>query len=231
MKDSALTQGDYCAQLSNELTSSGNKDAGAIIANTTLEVFEALIGELELHQKPVFSWRQPLAKFPEYPEIENFLKGPEETYVHRGMKRIDDARTFAAKYFSHYADSAVTGYSATATPGGRGGFVQGGTKPGAFCTIQKTRRAFECAVEHWHKEQEEIKSLRLQLGKLRSIVPQNTIAAVNMTLLSADDFSNVTTRGKNWTHKSLNDADRRTKSRVLRIGGRLETSRMVISQN
>lgn len=119
---------------------------------------------MESHKTPEFAWHQPQAKLPGYPEIEPFLKGPEEKHVYRGVKGLPAMRSFAESGFNKYGDHTATdGYSATGTPGGKG--------QEAFCLIQKT-------LDHWRQEQEQAKRLRLELGKLRSVVPQ--INAVNL---------------------------------------------------
>lgn len=171
----ALTQGEHFLQLAKELASMGKKDAEAVVANTTFEAFESSIAKLEAQEEPVFTWCQPRAKLPQYPEIESFLKGPSERYVYRRLQGVAAARSLVNTYFSPNSNTfATAGYRAIGTPGGKDGE--------AFCSIQKTRHAFEVATELWQRKQREVHRLKGVLGQLRSSVLETS--AITMSDVS-----------------------------------------------
>ena len=172
VKECAVNQGESFLQLAQQFTSMGMDDAGAMVAKAMCDVFEARIAALKSHKMPEFTWHQPLAKLPEYPAIETFLQGPQETHVHTGFKGLPKARSFAEKHFRS-THSTTNGYSATATPGGLGSQ--------AFCVIKKTRSFFDGTIQHWRHEQEEIERLKLELEKLRVVVPQIQTVNVDVT--------------------------------------------------
>lgn len=141
----ALMQRKFLMELGEQLVWIGNKYAGVLVAMKIFEAFEARIAELEAKKRPEFTWCQPHVELPEYPEIEDFLRGPSETYAYRLVKDVDAATTFANNCFSSENDDwmAYYNYSATGTPGGEG--------REAFCMIQKTTKFFEDALEAWNK--------------------------------------------------------------------------------
>ena len=119
----------------------------------------ARIEEVSQHEKPVFSWCQPLARFSSHPAVQEFLRGPQQSVIYNGFGSLPSAREFARRYLhGKYQD----GYSAIGKEGGRGAK--------AFCEIQKTRDAFEVATRQWRQEQEEVKTLMRRLERLRSDV-------------------------------------------------------------
>lgn len=159
-KECAFTQWEAFAQLAEQLICVGNMDAAALVYQTAFGVFEAPIAKLESQKIPEFTWCQPLAQIPDK-AVETFLKGPEGRYVHRRFQSLCEARSFAETHFECHSD-ASNGYSAIATPGGKGDT--------AFCEIQKTGSVFKANMESWLNNQEEIKSWRLEQGKFRSKV-------------------------------------------------------------
>ncbi|KIY99047.1 hypothetical protein MNEG_8915 [Monoraphidium neglectum] len=92
----------------------------------------ARVAQLEARRAPEFSWRQPAASLPGYPQVELFLRGPQQSATFHLFNGIAHARNWANKYFTH---AAICTYSAQAVPGGRGG--------GAYCTVTKTRALFQ----------------------------------------------------------------------------------------
>lgn len=109
--------------------------------------------------EPEFSWCMPFAKFPGHPLVEEFLQGPQAGFLYRAFDDEPHARSFAGKYFTgSYRD----GYSATATCGGRG--------EGAYCSIRKTRDAFQHSVCSWEQEQEALSRLRIRSRNLRRVL-------------------------------------------------------------
>ncbi|CAM6088083.1 unnamed protein product [Calypogeia fissa] len=167
-RNCALNQSERLAHFAKQLISKGNMAAGALVANTTREVLGKRIAELDLHKEPVFTWYQPHAKLPDYPEVERLLRGPQETFRVTDFNGIAAARSFAQKYFGY--TNIVSGYSVKARTDGVG--------RAAFCEIRKTRCVFKVVEDEWRKEQEEIKRLRRELENLRSVVPETDAAAV-----------------------------------------------------
>ena len=207
VKECALTQGESCAQLAKQLISMGIQPAGSIVAQTTFQVFETLIADLESHKMPEFSWHQPLAKLPGYPGIESFLRGPQEKYVYRGGGGLPAMRSFAEKHFNKYRDhSATDGYSAKGTPEGIG--------KTALCVIQKTRLLYDKSMEHWRQEQEQAKHLRVELEKLRSVIPQTN--AANLPLINSASASDERKRQREDIEVS-GDAGKRARSSAVEV--------------
>jgi len=163
VKECAMAQGKSCAQLAKALINMGMDIAGALVAQTTFGVFEARIAKLESHKMPEFTWCHPHARLPGEPAIATFLKGPREKLV-VPVHGLPNARLFAERNFQPYSSYRNSGYSATATAGGKG--------KEAFCEIQKTRQIYEATVELYRKEQVQIQHLRRQLRNLRSVVPK-----------------------------------------------------------
>ncbi|KAG0569730.1 hypothetical protein KC19_6G112200 [Ceratodon purpureus] len=199
VKECALTQGEPCAQLAKQLISIGIEDAGVIVAETTFKVFESLITDLESHKMPEFSWHQPKAKLPGYPGIESFLRGPLEKYVYKGGGGLPAMRAFGEKHFCQWRDRSINyGYSAIGTPDGRG--------QGAFCVIQKTRRVYERRVDIWRVEQARLNRLKLELEKLRSLVPRTN--PVNPTSFFSASASGERKRGREDVEVTTNTEKR-----------------------
>lgn len=78
---------------------------------------------------PDFSRDMPNASFPDHPEVEAFLRGPEQEMTVRDMNGVEEARAFVSMY-SHAHPNA----SFTLTAGGRG--------RNAHVVVSKTRQAF-----------------------------------------------------------------------------------------
>lgn len=102
-------------------------------------------------EKPVFSWCQPFAQFPDHPSIEAFLRGPEQNLTYHNVRSLPDARNLASWFDGFYED----GYCAIGTEGGRGA--------GAFCVIEKSPEAFTYVVRKWQKERKEAEGLRRKI--------------------------------------------------------------------
>lgn len=165
-KGCAVAQGESFVQLTEQLICMGNIDAGALVAQTAFGVFETRINAeraLESQKMPEWTWRQPLARIPKYPDIEEFLRGPEKEYVQRGFKSLSEAISVAGVVNNHRRDGSA-GYSAIGTPGGEG--------DNAFCEIQKIGCVYKASMEKWLEEQEAIKRLLLLQEKLRSAVSE-----------------------------------------------------------
>ncbi|CAM6105819.1 unnamed protein product [Calypogeia fissa] len=93
-------------------------NTGKHVASVIAAASEDRIAELE-SKNASFTWCQPFAKVLDYPDIENFLRGPDEKYGQRGLSKIYDARSFAGNYFSTYKEkSSSAGYSALGSPAG-----------------------------------------------------------------------------------------------------------------
>ncbi|CAM6099337.1 unnamed protein product [Calypogeia fissa] len=92
VKEFIATQGEALAEIAKTLISTGKINTGKHVASVIAAAFEARIAELESKKMPAFTWCQPFAKVPDFPDIENFLRGPDEKYVHRGLSNIYDAR-------------------------------------------------------------------------------------------------------------------------------------------
>lgn len=88
----------------------------------------------------------------------------------RGFHSLPKARSFRADFFKYHQWSPPASYSATEAAYGRG--------REAFCVIQKTRGLFDDSLAHWQKEQKLIELLKLELGKLRSAVPETDSIAL-----------------------------------------------------
>lgn len=99
-------------------------------------------------EKPVLSWCQPLAQFPDHPSIEAFLRGPQPKLTYHNLCSLPDARKLASWFDGFYAD----GYCAIGTEGGRGA--------GAYCVIEKCPEAFTHIVRKWEKARKEAEGLR-----------------------------------------------------------------------
>lgn len=80
LTECASRQTESFLHLVKQLICMGNRDVGVLVANTASKSLQASIAELESHKMPEFSWHQPLAKLGTYPEVEKFLKGPQERY-------------------------------------------------------------------------------------------------------------------------------------------------------
>ncbi|CAM6100722.1 unnamed protein product [Calypogeia fissa] len=169
-RECALKQSESFAHLAKQLLSMGEVAAAALVGNKTREVLQKHIAELDSHEMPVFTWDQPDAKLPDYPEVESFLRGPKAKYHLRGyFHSIAAARSFAERYFT-YTNCKVTGYSAKAAAFGAG--------RGAFCEILKTTSLYQVAKDEWRKEEEEMRRLRRESENLRSVVPETDAATV-----------------------------------------------------
>lgn len=173
-KGCALKQGEAFTQLAEQLMSTGSIEAGALVAKTTFETFEARIAEVESQEIPEFTCCQPFAKVPWDWDIERFLRGPEERFVQRRFENFRLARNFADNYFNIRQWAEYSGYSAIATPGEEGGK--------AFCDIQKTAHVFKATMDQYIRNQKEVKGIRLELGKLMSAVFESSI--LNVTKIS-----------------------------------------------
>ncbi|CAM6088096.1 unnamed protein product [Calypogeia fissa] len=162
VKTLAFTHRESIVELAKQLITMGMEDAGQLVANTIFQVYGAHIAQLESYMppEPVFTWCQPRARLPEYPDIETFLRGPTETFILAGFSRIAEARAFCETYCNN---TTKAGYSVIGTIGGRG--------HDSFCEITKTRNFFEADQEKWHYKQEEVKHYTAELEKLRAAVP------------------------------------------------------------
>ncbi|CAM6100716.1 unnamed protein product [Calypogeia fissa] len=171
-KTLALTQGESFAELAKQLINLRNMIGGRLVSSTLFQIYEAHIAQLEsrMPPEPVFTWSQPRARLPEYPDIERFLRGPTQTFMHTGFQRIAEARDFC----ENYCKTTKANYSVIGSPGGQG--------PKSFLEIRKTRRFYEADLENWRKKQEELKRCKLELEKLRSMVPQPPTPAAVSTL-------------------------------------------------
>ncbi|CAM6099339.1 unnamed protein product [Calypogeia fissa] len=85
VKKCALARGEALAELAQQLISMGNVDAGEQVARTM----------------PTFTWCQPHGKLPNYPEVENFLRGPEKCFDIE-VSYIAAARRFASTSFNTF---------------------------------------------------------------------------------------------------------------------------------
>lgn len=81
MKKRPSLPGESFAEFAKQFIAVGYTDAGVLVANSASEVVEAQIAELQTHKMPEFSCCQPLASFPGYPDVEEFLRGPEEKFL------------------------------------------------------------------------------------------------------------------------------------------------------
>ena len=102
-------------------------------------------------EKPVPSWCQPFAQFPDHPSIQAFLRGPEPNLMYYNLCSLPEARNLASWFDGCYRD----GYCAIGTEGGRGA--------GAFCVIEKCPDAFTHVVRKWEKERKEAEGLRRKI--------------------------------------------------------------------
>jgi hypothetical protein len=127
--------------------------------------------------EPTFSsWCMPKASMPSHPDVERFLRGPDQSYTVRGLNGISHARNFAAKYCN---GNVKDGYSLRSTN-------VGGTGQNAYVTMLKTKTAFEKSMEKFKEEQSEKKML-LTLLNLPGLDAENDVAA-------PDDLRNVRQR-------------------------------------
>lgn len=110
---------------------------------------------LERHQKPQFSWEQKHASLPQYPEIEAFLRGPEQRKQFSGFGSLPSARSFRSHYLH---GTPCRGYSARGCEGGRGRT--------AYCIVEKTKHIFDAEFKAWEKDQAELSGLRQMLMKI-----------------------------------------------------------------
>ncbi|GLC50706.1 hypothetical protein PLESTB_000410300 [Pleodorina starrii] len=117
---------------------------------------------------PVFSWEMRNARLLVYPQVLDFLRGPEQTKTFKGcFNGIKAARSFAEGFFS--GKEPTLGFSGTAVVGGRG--------KGAHCTITKDTRAFEAEREKYNAMRREIKALQAMAPSLTPASAEKAAAA------------------------------------------------------
>jgi len=127
----------------------GEPGASALARRRVAQLTSALAGG-----PPPFSWAQPGAQLPGYPEVEAFLRGAQQQRVFRMFSNLKHARNWCSKYFGYgYASNAT--YSASAEPGGRGA--------AAYATVTKTRGAHERALARFAADTAELSGLRALL--------------------------------------------------------------------
>jgi hypothetical protein len=125
--------------------------------------------------EPTFSWCMPNASMPSHPDVERFLRGPNQSYTVRGLNGITHARNFAAKYCN--GNAVKDGYSMRSTD-------VGGTGQNAYVTMMKTKPAFDTALQSFNEEKREKKML-LNLLNVLSLDAEN---------VAPDDSRNVRQR-------------------------------------
>ena len=118
-------------------------------AKIRFDYLEGVIGK----GVPQFSWHQPKAVVPGHPQVEQFLRGPAQSFTYRNFNNLKHARNWANKH------SHDTGCFMTLTPIGRGS--------SAGVEVVKTRQSHQREVEIFEKD-------KLEYTKLLSILPENT---------------------------------------------------------
>jgi len=104
---------------------------------------------------PVFSWQQPRAAFPgsHATDVKKFLHSTSQSQKFSGFNGVPHARNWANK---HFGSRCAAGYSATASPDGRG--------QGAFVAVTKTKVAHEQATLRYQTDKEELEGVLHKFG-------------------------------------------------------------------
>lgn len=118
--------------------------------------------ELSLMQPPVFTWMQPDAVMPKYPEIEAFLRSKELTLTYSTkFPNVNEARLWAVEAFGYGFEMLSSPdsnffmdhhYSATV-------HVKKIADGRAVCDITKNRRLHEHSIRQFELRQRELKEL------------------------------------------------------------------------
>jgi len=96
---------------------------------------------------PVFSWQQPRAAFPgsHATDVKKFLHSTSQSQKFSGFNGVP-----------HFGSRCAAGYSATASPDGRG--------QGAFVAVTKTKVAHEQATLRYQTDKEELEGVLHKFG-------------------------------------------------------------------
>lgn len=103
--------------------------------------------------EPVFSWCMPYASMPSHLDVQNFLRGPNPSYVVRGLSGISHARNFRHRYCNGQVQN---GFSMSGHEGGRGN--------SAWVELTKTKNYFAEVKKQFRAGMEERKKLMQLLG-------------------------------------------------------------------
>ncbi|KAI9552380.1 hypothetical protein GHT06_022746 [Daphnia sinensis] len=144
-----------------EIISSSKLWSLANSAPASVSTFHALldrhIGYLKTVKEPVFSFEQPLAELPMYPEVEAFLRSSEEKMSYHKLASIFHARGFADDLTKLCLKNGWCSLKARAM----------GSTRSAWCEIVKTRDVHRANMQQFQAVQQELSkmlSLRENLG-------------------------------------------------------------------
>ncbi|KAG2489507.1 hypothetical protein HYH03_011959 [Edaphochlamys debaryana] len=108
--------------------------------------------------EPVLSWEQPSARLPAYPQIQAFLRGPQQSacFSH-GFRNIAEAREFATTVFGTLGRLVWrNGYCVTVEAGGAG--------RNAYIRVTKGTAPYDRALAKWRADAAERSRVRQLLG-------------------------------------------------------------------
>ncbi|EFX74647.1 hypothetical protein DAPPUDRAFT_251633 [Daphnia pulex] len=129
-------------------------------------------------KEPTFSWQQFNAVVPNYPEVQAFLRSPEQSMIYMKFNEIAEARRFAD---SLQAMGQSNNFSVSVTTSGSGKNIR--------CGIVKNRNHFERRAQNFFcrkAELIELVKLRNRLGQEIAQVEQ-LAAAISSTPITTDE--------------------------------------------
>lgn len=129
--------------------------------------------DVEKEEMPPFTWNQDDAVINGHPQVQAFLRGPNQTMKYQEFTNIAQARSFASTFFGPlrrwswtFMNTSSRSYTATAKTGGSG--------RRAYCLIEKTREWYEKKVAPLKQQLEELKKLRNMVNPVRVPVSSST---------------------------------------------------------
>ena len=137
-----------------------------LASDAAFACFDRIVGHWIEHSKCLkdpseFSWEQPNAKVGDYPEVELFLRSPEETKVFSNLFSDHEAARRFAKELEGNGPKMGCGVRVTIS----------GDSSGARCKIVKIRNYHDAVVKDYEKRKSELEqfvSLRQRISKNRS---------------------------------------------------------------
>jgi len=117
-----------------------------------VEKLISMLQEIVNKGPPLFTWQMSQATMPTHIDVQQFLRGPQQSYIVRELNGISHARNFANKYGGH-----KTHYSATMIPGT-------GTGKHATVHITKTRDYYNASLALFESNKREMIELQAQLN-------------------------------------------------------------------
>ncbi|XP_028397869.1 uncharacterized protein LOC114521584 [Dendronephthya gigantea] len=122
--------------------------------NQLLNIRISQLEDVEKSGIPPFTWNQDDAVFNNHPQVQTFLRGPNQTMKYQAFTGIAQARKFANSYFggSWARPGDTSSYTATATTAGVGRH--------AYVLIEKTRAWYDRKFAPVQRQLDELNKLR-----------------------------------------------------------------------